>query len=57
MTKDLLEQSYSLFQVLEKLCWQLAYQQKQDEYNRCLYLKHKALNRYERRFKKYRQDC
>lgn len=57
MTKDLLEQSYSLFQVLEKLCWQHAYQQNVDAYNRCLYLKHKALNRYERRFKKYQQDC
>lgn len=57
MTKELLEQAYTLFQGLEKLCWQYAYQQNKLSYDRCLSLKHKALDRYERRFKKYRQDC
>lgn len=57
MTKDLLEEAYALFQRLEKACWNYAYQQNCALYSRYLHLKHKALDRYERRFKKYQKDC
>lgn len=55
MTKDLLEEAYALYQKLFKLCWSKAIDQDLNFYNRYKRVEAKALNRYERRFKKYKQ--
>lgn len=55
MTKDLLEEAYTLYQKLSKLCWSTAIDQDLNFYNRYKIVEAKALDRYERRFKKYKQ--
>jgi len=57
MTKELLEEAYQLFQTFDKLCWSAAINQKPDLYDRYRKLEIKALKRYERRFKKIKQNC
>jgi len=54
MTKELLEEAYQLFQTFDKLSWSAAIDQKPDLYSRYKKLATKALDRYERRFKKIR---
>ena len=56
MTKELLEEAYQLFQTFDKLSWSAAIDQKPDLYDRYEKLATKALNRYERRFKKIKQN-
>jgi hypothetical protein len=57
MTKELLNEAYLLYQKLSKLCWSTAINQDLNLYERYKLLEAKALDRYERRFKKYRQSC
>lgn len=56
MTKELLEEAYQLFQTIDKLSWSAAIDQNSDLYARYNKLATKALNRYERRFKKIREN-
>lgn len=56
MTKELLEEAYQLFQTFDKLSWSAAIDQKPDLYDRYEKLATKALSRYERRFKKIKQN-
>jgi len=56
MTEELLEEAYQLFQTFDKLSWSAAIDQKPDLYDRYEKLATKALNRYDRRFKKIQQD-
>lgn len=55
MNKELLEEAYQLFQTFDKLSWSAAINKEPDLYNRYDKLATKALNRYERRFKKIKQ--
>ena len=57
MTKELLEEAYSLYQTLYKACWDLALQQQAVSYARYKRLEEKALDRYERRYQKYKKNC
>ncbi len=57
MTKELLNEAYLLYQKLSKLCWSTAIDQKLTLYQRYKNVETKALDRYERRFKKYREHC
>lgn len=57
MTKELLEEAYSLYQTLYKACWNLALQQQAVAYARYKRLEEKALDRYERRYQKYTKTC
>jgi hypothetical protein len=57
MTKELLEEAYSLYQTLYKACWNLALQKQETLYARYKRLEEKALNRYERRYQKYTKTC
>lgn len=57
MTKELLNEAYLLYQKLSKLCWSTAINQDLSLYKRYKFVEAKALDRYERRFKKYRQGC
>lgn len=60
MTKELLNEAYLLYQKLSKLCWSTAINQDSSLYKRYKFLEAKALDRYERRFEKYRkhsQSC
>lgn len=57
MTKELLEEAYSLYQTLYKACWNLALQKQEILYARYKRLEEKALNRYERRYQKYTKNC
>lgn len=54
MTKELLDEAYLLYQKLSKLCWSTAIDQDLNTYNRYKTTEAKALDRYERRFKKYK---
>jgi len=55
MTKELLDEAYALYQKLSKFCWATAIDQDLNTYNRYKIVEAKALDRYERRFKKYKQ--
>ena len=55
MNKELLDEAYSLYQKLSKLCWSTAIDQDLNAYDRYKTVEAKALDRYERRFKKYKQ--
>jgi len=57
MTKELLEEAYSLYQTLYKACWSLAMQQQEASYARYKRLEEKALDHYERRYQKYTKTC
>lgn len=57
MTKELLNEAYLLYQKLTKLCWSTAIDQELTLYQRYKNVETKALDRYERRFKKYREHC
>jgi hypothetical protein len=54
MTKELLDEAYLLYQNLSKLCWSTSIDQNISSYNRYKTIEAKALDRYERRFKKFR---
>lgn len=56
MTTELLEQAYTLYQLFDKRSWDAAINQDELLYEKYIQLSHKALNRYERRFEKYRQN-
>ena len=56
MTKELLDEAYLLYQKLSKLCWSTAIDQDITSYNRYKTIEAKALDRYERRFKKFRNS-
>jgi len=56
MTKELLDEAYLLYQKLSKLCWSTAIDQDILFYNRYKTIETKALDRYERRFKKFRNS-
>ena len=56
MTKELLDEAYLLYQKLSKLCWSTAIDQDIPSYNRYKIIEAKALDRYERRFKKFRNS-
>jgi hypothetical protein len=56
MTKELLDEAYLLYQKLSKLCWSTAIDQEITSYNRYKTIEAKALDRYERRFKKFRNS-
>jgi hypothetical protein len=56
MTKELLDEAYLLYQKLSKLCWSTAIDQDIPSYNRYKTIEAKALDRYERRFKKFRNS-
>lgn len=56
MTKELLNEAYTLYSQLDKRCWDAAIQQDNLLYRRYLNLSAKALNRYERRFNKYQKN-
>lgn len=55
MNKELLDEAYLLYQKLYKLCWSAAIDQNLNSYDRYKIVEAKALDRYERRFKKYKQ--
>ena len=57
MTKELLDQAYYLFQILDKRSWDSAITKDQQQYQRYIKLSKKAWDRYERRFKKYTKSC
>lgn len=57
MNKQLLDEAYSLFEKLEKLCWSAAIDKDLARYNRYNDLERKALDRYERRFTKLKKNC
>ena len=56
MNKELLDEAYELCQKLEKRCWSSAIAQDHTRYNRYKHLERKALDRYERRFTKYKNN-
>lgn len=57
MTKDLLDQAYKLYAHLNKLLWDASYKQDINAYSKLQKVLNKALDRYERRFNKYRSNC
>jgi len=57
MTKELLEEAYSLYQKLYKACWDLAIQQQVTLHARYKRIEGKALDRYERRYQKFTETC
>jgi ribosomal protein L4 len=56
MNKELLDQAYQLYKTIDKRSWDAAISQNEILYNRYIIISQKALNRYERRFKKYTKN-
>jgi hypothetical protein len=54
MNRELLDQAYSLYTSLSKQCWNASYKQDVNLYARLKPVESKALDRYERRFTKYK---